>query len=246
MVQAKNYTATPASNRTNLLGGATWATARTAGITEHQTGKIQSGFSGLYYFHARWYDPVVGRFVGRDPVNRKGLKLYGFCSSNPLIYVDLTGKDYYPPCQGCSGIGTPGLVELMRGPANCLNPFAIQTWALSGLIPWVRDWAYYYYPKDLGSGAWIENAMRHCLGQCILVCKCGETIADFSSWWHERKETPDDPDHLADLHNNEWGKEFARSMHGCCDGCFGKCKWALHTHRLDTDGNDPDDLTGTK
>ncbi|GMV67304.1 MAG: hypothetical protein AMXMBFR75_30960 [Candidatus Hinthialibacteria bacterium] len=29
----------PASNRTNLLGGATWSSARTAGITEHQTGK---------------------------------------------------------------------------------------------------------------------------------------------------------------------------------------------------------------
>ncbi|MBV6481475.1 MAG: hypothetical protein DIKNOCCD_01198 [bacterium] len=67
MVRAKNYTATPASNRTNLFGTATWASARTAGITEHQTAKIQSAFSGLYYFHARWYDPLVGRFVGRDP-----------------------------------------------------------------------------------------------------------------------------------------------------------------------------------
>jgi len=53
----------PASNRTNLLGSATWASARTAGITEHQTGKIQSAFSGLQHFGARWYDPVVGRFV---------------------------------------------------------------------------------------------------------------------------------------------------------------------------------------
>ncbi|MBK7494877.1 MAG: hypothetical protein IPI28_05570 [Candidatus Omnitrophica bacterium] len=57
----------PASDRTNLLGGATWASAHTAGITEHQTGKIQSAFSGLYYFNARWYDPFMGRFVGRDP-----------------------------------------------------------------------------------------------------------------------------------------------------------------------------------
>jgi len=56
----------PASNRTNLLGGATWATARTAGITEHQTAKIQSVFSGLYYFHARFYDPLVGRWRGWD------------------------------------------------------------------------------------------------------------------------------------------------------------------------------------
>jgi len=39
-----------ASNRTNLLGGATWATARAAGISEHQTGKIQLAFSGLQHF----------------------------------------------------------------------------------------------------------------------------------------------------------------------------------------------------
>jgi len=90
MVQAKNYTATPASNRTNLLGGATWATARTAGITEHQTGKIQSAFSGLYYFHARWYDPVVGRFVGRDPVNQ--YDHYMFVLNTPPNAVDPTGK----------------------------------------------------------------------------------------------------------------------------------------------------------
>ncbi len=56
----------PASDRTTLLGGAMWASARTAGITEHQTGKIQSAFTGLYYFHARFYDPVVGRWRGWD------------------------------------------------------------------------------------------------------------------------------------------------------------------------------------
>ncbi len=37
----------PASNRTNLLGGATWASARTAGITEHQTGKNSVGVFGV-------------------------------------------------------------------------------------------------------------------------------------------------------------------------------------------------------
>ena len=72
----------PASNCTNLLGGATWASARTAGITEHQMGKIQSAFSGLYYFHSRWYDPFVGRFVGRDGGFLNGSMVYTGARSN--------------------------------------------------------------------------------------------------------------------------------------------------------------------
>ncbi|MBE7487017.1 hypothetical protein HS121_02000 [bacterium] len=38
--------------------------ARTAGITVSQAGKWIDPFTGLYFFHARWYDPLVGRFVG--------------------------------------------------------------------------------------------------------------------------------------------------------------------------------------
>ncbi|MBV6481478.1 MAG: hypothetical protein DIKNOCCD_01201 [bacterium] len=226
-----------ASNRTNLLGGATWATARTAGITEHQTGKIQSAFSGLYYFYARWYDPTMGRFVGRDPETHKGSNLYNYCASNPLRYVDITGKDYYPPCEGCSGIEKPGLVDLLRGPSNCL-PFAIDTWA-HALMPWVRDWANTIYPGDAKYGGWTENAMRHCLGQCILACKCGTAIADLASWWHELDVPPTDRDHIADLHNNEWGKRFAKTTHGCCAGCFCSCRDALTSGKLDTVSSNP-------
>ncbi|MBV6481005.1 MAG: hypothetical protein DIKNOCCD_00716 [bacterium] len=82
----------PISNRTNLLGGATWATARTAGITEHQTAKIQSAFSGLYYFHARWYDPLVGRFVGRAIYRPDEEHPYVFCYNSPLTVGDPTGE----------------------------------------------------------------------------------------------------------------------------------------------------------
>jgi len=64
--ELSNDTNLPNANKTNLFGSTTWATARAAGITEHQTGKWIDPFTGLYYFHARMYDPVVGRFVGRE------------------------------------------------------------------------------------------------------------------------------------------------------------------------------------
>jgi len=43
----------------------------------------------IYYFAARWYDPAVGRFVGRDPLN--GVFLYAYCGNVPTRAVDPTG-----------------------------------------------------------------------------------------------------------------------------------------------------------
>jgi len=97
----------PASNRTNLLGGAMWASARTAGITEHQTGKIQSAFSGLYYFHARWYDPVVGRFLGKCEYDSGIESKYLYCEANPVNSWDVDGTMPIPPKSIPPGFGEP-------------------------------------------------------------------------------------------------------------------------------------------
>ncbi len=55
--------------------------------------------SGLYYLRARYYDPVLGRFISKDPVegdvtNPLSLNRYGYCAGNPLIYVDPSGCEY--------------------------------------------------------------------------------------------------------------------------------------------------------
>jgi RHS repeat-associated protein len=55
-----------------------------------------------YYFQARYYDPVAGRFWGRDQVKLED-KLknyfltnnYAFVNNNPVNYVDLDGKRTY-------------------------------------------------------------------------------------------------------------------------------------------------------
>ena len=48
----------------------------------------------LYDFHARQYDPVLGRFTTPDPLSEKYYHLspYAYCASNPLRYIDPTGK----------------------------------------------------------------------------------------------------------------------------------------------------------
>ena len=48
--------------------------------------------TGLYYFRARWYDPVVGRWLSKDPIGISGgLNLYAFCGNNPVNFTDPLG-----------------------------------------------------------------------------------------------------------------------------------------------------------
>jgi RHS repeat-associated protein len=54
--------------------------------------------TGLYYMRARWYDPEVGRFIGRDPSPRLGKILYEYTHNNPSIFIDSFGdKPIYTP-----------------------------------------------------------------------------------------------------------------------------------------------------
>jgi RHS repeat-associated protein len=46
--------------------------------------------TGLYYFRNRYYDPVHGRFLTRDPAE-DGLNLYAFVNNNPINCVDPMG-----------------------------------------------------------------------------------------------------------------------------------------------------------
>ena len=57
-------------------------------------GREISWKTGLYFFRARWYDPVTGRWLSNDPIGISGgLNQYVFCSNNPVNFVDPTGLD---------------------------------------------------------------------------------------------------------------------------------------------------------
>lgn len=62
----------------------------------------QSEGSGLQLLGHRWYDPEVGRFLTRDPI-QDGKNWYAYCDNNPLGRVDPTGlafKNRLPPGSG--------------------------------------------------------------------------------------------------------------------------------------------------
>ncbi len=76
------------------------------------TGKERDKESGLYYYGARYYEPVVGRFVSADPLyvemaSRGGsqtLSVYSYVLNNPLRLVDPLGLQGCEPGAG----GAPG------------------------------------------------------------------------------------------------------------------------------------------
>ena len=61
------------------------------------TGKAHDDDTGLTYFGARYYDPVVGRFMGVDAVgfvesNPGSFNKYSYAINNPYKFVDPDGN----------------------------------------------------------------------------------------------------------------------------------------------------------
>jgi len=65
------------------------------GLYDHETGLVRFG--------ARDYDPVVGRWLARDPIGFGGYQnnLYGYTDQDPINYIDPNGLQsilcYMPP-----------------------------------------------------------------------------------------------------------------------------------------------------
>ena len=69
------------------------------------TGHIEDTKLGLTYMQARFYDPVVGRFLSNDPVGAvghlktqngiHGVNRYAYANNNPYLYTDPTGMESY-------------------------------------------------------------------------------------------------------------------------------------------------------
>jgi len=57
-------------------------------------GREYSWKTGFYFFRARWYDPITGRWLSNDPKGISGgLNQYVFCADNPVNFVDPYGLD---------------------------------------------------------------------------------------------------------------------------------------------------------
>jgi RHS repeat-associated protein len=77
-----------------------WGTPHSAiGNPYFFTGRQLDEESGPYYYRARHYDPVKGRFLQRDPVGYlDGVNLYEYVHDNPVNSADPAGTCRREPC----------------------------------------------------------------------------------------------------------------------------------------------------
>jgi RHS repeat-associated protein len=93
---ATNSAGQRASEQRYYPYGATRVVTNTMPTDYQFTGQKLDGGTGLYFYGARYYDPVTGRFVSADtivpsPGKPQALNRYSYVYNNPMRYVDPTG-----------------------------------------------------------------------------------------------------------------------------------------------------------
>jgi RHS repeat-associated protein len=76
---------------------------------------------GLYYMRARYYDPLVGRFLSRDALGTRlgspyEQNIYIYARNNPVKYVDPTGLSSEGSAAGLGPTGDPRMFETSAWP----------------------------------------------------------------------------------------------------------------------------------
>jgi len=141
------------------------------------SGPIGSGFAftgrewnpeiGLYYYRARYYDPMIGRFISEDPIKFDGdINFYSYVGNDPINFTDPSGLRWRPQQYGnrihtriylrlayagkaaMRGIGasseaTFSWVKLWTpGPASAFDKCMLDCYDSTAADPWFTDAAF--------------------------------------------------------------------------------------------------------
>ncbi len=93
----ERYSYTPYGQVTYRTADWTETTGSTNGNTVLYTGRTLDALTGLYYYRARYYDPVLECFISRDPIDSEP-NLHRYVLSNPVLLLDARGMSYEESC----------------------------------------------------------------------------------------------------------------------------------------------------
>ncbi|MEO6602107.1 MAG: RHS repeat-associated core domain-containing protein [Polyangiaceae bacterium] len=151
---------------------------------------------------ARDYDPVVGRWVSKDPIR------FGGHQSNLYVYVNNDPVNRVDP----SGLESP--VDALLGPY-----FAAQD---------ASSDAEQFFHQPFGGVDGPGDAYRHCVASCNITQRYGPELPAVLGWLHEHLpwDSDDDPAATAmDTNNNACGRGFGGDPDTDCSlRCLGAAK----------------------
>ena len=76
------------------------------------TGREWDKETGFYYYRARYYDPMAGRFISKDPIGFNGgdINLYAAVRNNPINNTDPSGMAVYRCTRPLNGFPNSSLL----------------------------------------------------------------------------------------------------------------------------------------
>jgi len=101
------------------------------------TGHAYDRELGLDYMGARYYDPIIGRFMGIDPIgfdeaNPMSFNRYSYANNNPYVYVDPNGE----AVETISDVISLGLsLDAFNSDPSFINGLGLTYDALATVIP---------------------------------------------------------------------------------------------------------------
>lgn len=171
-------------------------------------GKPSDPQSGLSYFGARWYDPVLGRFMGVDPVEFKEHNLhsfnrYAYGNNNPYRYSDPDGREPW-------AVLTPTEMAGLYGQGLSVDPGS-KSGAKAIADAWSEEAK--ISAQAIGTLGAIAAGCSACAAERTVVKEGAETIAAINPKIYRELEKQLERDGARSIHNALKGAEKSLQKH---------------------------------
>jgi len=149
-----------------------------------QAGYVTDDYqSGLVYCWNRYYDPMIGRWISRDPIGLEGgINTYEYCGGNPIMYVDPEGLDFVIVIGGIAAKGQGHDLNI----SNFLRAAQAKVEQLNQLSPGepvhilIYDKAYSHrWIQEGRSGDFRESALARFDGSSVHFIDSANAITSF-------------------------------------------------------------------